>query len=1019
MHPGDDDQPRWPEGTPVRPDGHGPGGGRFRGTGDIGGVNVDDLVGGLQGASSRPWYETAAGQIAQRQAGGHPRVAYNLAVINAAQVQNRENRGDGYHDEQLPQLIAQHNAAEIQGNPAGQDVAVDQLREWIDSHYPEQWAGALPARVEAREAPRAADQDQRNSAALDLARTAQANIEANTGDPDDALAIRIEALERHIGRTGHRVEADREAAALRRYMDHEMNQEAASPPGTAVMQARLEASRPDDLADQERPASQALRLFNSRRPLEMLGRRGWARVENIDVTPEGDHLFYLEGDDEPISMGPDDRVAIRLAIGDTRRGSAEAVGRMIGLAPPGMYEIRDSDGEWHRVTGTRQGLNTWFIESVTGTEIGWGREDQVEWRLHPGGPFGGQQAEPVLDLGGQPATDRDAWNRLVVYTARLANYRRQRLGQDRDEIMDQMVADIEHPDVTDVQGVADSNSEVLRQRLERIYGASIIDPPSRGVTAFDRQHQAHIDRLMGGGSSDGLEALDDRDLRDLAIEYGMGTPPTSLTAENRATMIEHIRRQRQAEAAQRVARGVVHHHNANWSDTHISHQRPGFYRQAVDVYQMPLQVRDAEGVWRNVISIGYPTDGLYEITTDGPTGRMFVPENHTITARIGSNRSGTRNENRRLFNQHVAVIADTMLEQVDPEDRADDEGYARLRAKLDIYDDATANQSDQESIDSAVDDLVNELADWDIYFDVPPHQDYDDGGSAYSSRFMNGYDDSDDEDFDALDQEDIPELYGSTELRSAISHWPDLDYHIPDLPDSYRDRAVQIWDYTDPVTGYRSEVESVQIDNSELEIKGTIYGPDGSSRGIFTRTISPSKPHEVHHAYFKLFGDSQGGGFSTRWLEHVKTEYRKNGFTQISVDADIDVGGYAWAKAGFDFAERYDMNAMLTHLDGVASNAGPLSGSVTDLVKQQIAQLRARAARGEHITPLEISMIGWDERIGYNPVSAPPVTPSGDTIDMWFGKEFLLRYGNSNKTLYNHPAGHPVVGQGWRGIIQL
>ena len=915
MHPGDDDQPRWPEGTPVRPDGHGPGGGRFRGTGDVGGANVDDLVGGLRGASSRPWYETAAGQIAQQRGGGHPRVGYNLAVINAAQAQYNENRGDGFHDEQLPQLIGQYNVAEAQGNPAGQDVAVDQLREWIDSHYPEQWAGALPARVEAREAPRSADQDQRNQRILDQAQAFQSNIEVNTGDPDDALAIRIEALQRHIGRTGHRVEADREAAALRQYMDSEMDREAAQNPvlRRAGQQPPVDHDRNLRLVNaMETPeggevtAAELLELVGNGHRLDVLGRHGWDRVETVDVSGEGDHFIYLENDPEPISMSPDSRVAIRF-------------------------------------------------------------------------PQTPESAEPQLSISGIPATDRDAWNQLVVYSARRVNYDRQQRGQARDEIMDQMVADIEHVDVTDMQGVADSNAEVLRQRLERVHGSSIIDPPPRA-----------------GGPSDGLDALNDRDLRDLAIEYGMGTPPTSLTAENRATMIEHIRRQRQIEATRgAAARGAVHH-NANWADAHISHQRPGFYRQAVDDYQMPLQIRDAQGQWRNVISIGYPTDGLYEITTDGPTGRTFVPENHTITARFGSDRSGTTNQNRRRFNEQVAVVAESMLEQVDPEDRADDEGYVRLRAALDSYNDTTSNPDDQESIDSAVDDLVNELADWDIYFDVPPYQDYDSGGSSYlpPSRYSGGIYTGDDEE-DDYELPAIPELYGNERLSDVMGQWP--GGHNEDLPPEYEDRASEIWDWHDPVTGYRAEVISVSADGDGLSVEGRVY--DGNNEiGKFTRTINSSRPHRIFHAYFKMY-DNQGGGFATRWLDQVKQQYRDQGFTEIGVGANLDVGGYAWAKMGFDFADR--SGAMLTLMSMSSQITGAhQAGRIDDRTLQEAQELQRRFDAGEHITPLEIAMVGWRSRAEFIDLEPAPLDPNGDPIEMWWGKRFLL-------------------GRSWAGVMQL
>jgi len=1030
MHPGDDDQPRWPEGTPVRPDGHGPGGGRFRGTGDVGGADVGDLVSGLQGASSRPWYETAAGQIAQQRGGGHPRVGYNLAVINAAQAQYNENRGDGYNDDQLPQLIGQYNVAEAQGNPAGQDVAVDQLRSWIDSHYPEQWAGALPARVEAREAPRAADQDQRNQRILIQALAFQSNIEANTGDPDDDLAIRIEALERHLGRTGHRVEADREAAALRQYMDSEMDREAAQNPvlrrqagqgDLGEIQRLLEpagqfAGPPSDhdrnlrlVNAMETPdggevtAVELLELVGNGHRLEVLGRHGWDRVETVDVSGEGDHFIYLENDPEPISMSPDSRLAIRF---------------------PRPSNV---DDEWLQQHANRRG------RAGGGPHpLGWDTGDE---------PAG----EPELDLGGNPATDRDAWNRLVVYVARRSMASNPR-SQFDDDITRHIIRDIGHPDVTDVQGVADSNAETLAARLQRLYGASIIDPPTRraepqftipetgvisaaedvnrvrrvtgqaedahltdmlrvvrgelpgdphGMVAAMRQRlqQIHGVAVPGG---DELDVLSDRDLRDLGIEYDIAVPAPPLAPDYRADLIARIRYRQQVDAANRAVSRAVAHSNVNWADTHISHQRPGFYRQAVDDYQMPLQIRDAQGQWRTVTSIGHPTNGQYEIIHDGPTGRTFVPENHMITARFGSDRSGPDSENRQRFNQQVAVVAESMLEQVAPEDRADDEGYTRLRAALDSYNDTTSNPDDQESIDSAVDDLVNELADWDIYFDVPPYQDYDSGGSSYlpPSRYSGGVYTGDDQE-DDYELPAIPELYGNERLADVMGQWP--TDHNEDLPSGYEDRASEIWDWHDRVTGYRAEVIGVSADGDGLSVEGRVY--DGNNEiGKFTRTISPSRPHRIYHAYFKMY-DNQGGGFATRWLDQVKQQYRDQGFTEIGVSANLDVGGYAWAKMGFDFASRD--SARLTLIGMMSEITGAhRAGRIDDRTLQEAQELQRRFDAGEHITPLEIAMVGWRSRAEFVDLEDAPEDPNGDPIEMWWGKRFLL-------------------GRSWSGVMQL
>lgn len=69
---------------------------------------------------------------------------------------------------------------------------------------------------------------------------------------------------------------------------------------------------------------------------------------------------------------------------------------------------------------------------------------------------------------------------------------------------------------------------------------------------------------------------------------------------------------------------------------------------------------------------------------------------------------------------------------------------------------------------------------------------------------------------------------------------------------------------------------------------------------------------EVYHAFFKAPKELQGNGLSKRVINIYYEQYKKAGIDKIKVTANIDVGGYAWAKYGFSAPEQYEvLNALI------------------------------------------------------------------------------------------------------------
>jgi hypothetical protein len=66
----------------------------------------------------------------------------------------------------------------------------------------------------------------------------------------------------------------------------------------------------------------------------------------------------------------------------------------------------------------------------------------------------------------------------------------------------------------------------------------------------------------------------------------------------------------------------------------------------------------------------------------------------------------------------------------------------------------------------------------------------------------------------------------------------------------------------------------------------------------------------VHHDYFSIPKDLQGKGLSKKVFKALYKQYRNAGVTKMDVYANIDVGGYTWARYGFT-ASQADVKRIL------------------------------------------------------------------------------------------------------------
>ena len=94
---------------------------------------------------------------------------------------------------------------------------------------------------------------------------------------------------------------------------------------------------------------------------------------------------------------------------------------------------------------------------------------------------------------------------------------------------------------------------------------------------------------------------------------------------------------------------------------------------------------------------------------------------------------------------------------------------------------------------------------------------------------------------------------------------------------------------------------------------------------------------EVHHDYIKLPSEEQGTGLGKRILETELNDYEKLGVEKVRLLANIDVGGYAWAKFGYvlDTEDEYNKPEMFKfRLESHMEEKG-----ASDAVKERVRKI--------------------------------------------------------------------------------
>jgi GNAT superfamily N-acetyltransferase len=135
--------------------------------------------------------------------------------------------------------------------------------------------------------------------------------------------------------------------------------------------------------------------------------------------------------------------------------------------------------------------------------------------------------------------------------------------------------------------------------------------------------------------------------------------------------------------------------------------------------------------------------------------------------------------------------------------------------------------------------------------------------------------------------------------RRTIDDYLHVEGVDADTIDAVRDAFEGEWG------GLRSQVHWIGAtqDGGNIHVIGRVLDENDEEVGEFIRDIFPTSDKSVHHQSLYLSPSVQGRGFAKGFLSQSEAHYRAQGMEYITVQASDDVGGYAWARAGFTWGD--------------------------------------------------------------------------------------------------------------------
>jgi len=151
---------------------------------------------------------------------------------------------------------------------------------------------------------------------------------------------------------------------------------------------------------------------------------------------------------------------------------------------------------------------------------------------------------------------------------------------------------------------------------------------------------------------------------------------------------------------------------------------------------------------------------------------------------------------------------------------------------------------------------------------------------------------------------------------------PETNAEVDRWESAIREEVIRLFDGREfaglQVRADRDDPYTVSVYRNDITVRLDVYDPERGHVGKIVRVFRRDYDGSivVEHNTLRLSPSAQGRGFAGAWNRFMADWYRYSGVDRIEVHASSTVGGYTWARAGFDWAPNTEhrANAVLDRL---------------------------------------------------------------------------------------------------------
>lgn len=189
----------------------------------------------------------------------------------------------------------------------------------------------------------------------------------------------------------------------------------------------------------------------------------------------------------------------------------------------------------------------------------------------------------------------------------------------------------------------------------------------------------------------------------------------------------------------------------------------------------------------------------------------------------------------------------------------------------------------------------------------------------------------------------------------------------------------------------RVNMSTSTIEDGQITVKGNIYNDKGVKVGDFERSLN-SKNGTAYNDRIKINPKYTGQRFGDEFYSHSNKQLASMGVKKVGLEANYDVGGYAWARRGIGWGPTGRKNGESNVANNIdkylaADSKKPAGQRLSDADRKQLEIWSARMRKPLNAsapTPNDLASFGEGN------YTIPRKTAGGREFTSWPGKEIML-----------------------------